>query len=424
MRVRKESLWKRLQWRLEWLTHSAVESLVALLPGPWVFRLGETLGDLAWRLMPRRRKIVTRNLRIAFAGEKTREELEPLVRETFLRTGANLLAVAHTARLSPGRLSEAVEVKGFEHVAAALAVGRGAVVLIPHMGNWEVLSRLRLVLPGKIPSGGFYRPLNNPLMDERVLKRREADGTRMFSKRDSFLQATTFLRENGMLGILADQRVGKQGDLVSFFGRLTRSSPLPSLLARRAKCPMLALSMVTVRPGKWEVRFLPVEAPYTTENSMVALERAMRESPSDAFWFHERWKMHLRWFYPVRRWFGDDTAKGQTPHRALLWLAGAPESWQPPEEWLHPDVVYEVTRYSRDPRPAWVPESGRIHRIEKNIGREALRKRLAEIEDDDDLPLDFILIPDSQADLLEAARREAIPVIALRGSFQPKLPEM
>jgi len=414
MRVRKESLWKRLQWRLEWLAHSGVESLAALLPGPLVFRLGEVLGAFAWRLMPRRRKIVTRNLRIAFAGEKTREELDQLVRETFRRTGGNLLAVAHTSRLSPERLSEVVAIKGFEHVTAALAAGRGAVVLIPHMGNWEVLSRLHLVLPGKIKSGAFYRPLNNPLMDDRVLKRRGADGTRMFSKRDSFLQATTFLRENGMLGILADQRVGKQGDLVSFFGRLTRSSPLPSLLARRAKSPMLALSMVTVRPGKWEVRFLPVEAPYTTEKSAIALERAMRESPSDAFWFHERWKMHLRRFYPVRRWFGDDAAKGQTPHRALLWLAGAPRSWQPPEEWLHPDVAYEAAQHPDAPRPAWLPDSARIHRIEENVDLEALRKRLVEIENDDNLPLDFILMPESQEDLLDAARREAIPVIVLR----------
>lgn len=413
MRVRKESLWKRLQWRLEWLAHSMVESLAALLPGPLVFRLGETLGDLAWHLMPNRRKIVMRNLRIAFAGSKTPEELKKLAQETFRRTGGNMVAVAHTARLPQARLSEVVDVKGIEHVTTAIAGGRGVVVMIPHMGNWEVLSRLHLVLPEGAKLGAFYRPLNNPLMNERVLKRREADGTRMFSKHDSPLQATKFLRENGMLGILADQRVGRQGDLVPFFGRLTRSSPLPGLLARRAKCPMLALSMVTVQPGKWEVRFLPVEAPYTTENSMIALEEAMKVSPSDAFWFQERWKLYLRSFFPLKRWFGDITVKGKTPHRALIWLAGAPSSWQPPEEWLHPDVVYEVAQTSSDPRPTWLSDSIRIHRVGKNADREALQSQLADIDASDELPLDFILTPDSRNDLMEAARRESVPVIAL-----------
>lgn len=414
MRRRKENLWRRLQWRLEWLAHSVVEGLAALLPGPLVFRLGEVMGDLAWRIMPHRRKIVTRNLRIAFAGSKTPEEIEKLVRETFRRTGGNMIAVAHTARMLQNRLSEVVDVKGIEYVTKALAAGGGVVVLIPHMGNWEVLSRLHLVVPPGTKLGAFYRPLNNPLMNERVLKRREADGTRMFSKRDSFLQAAKFLRENGMLGILADQRVGKQGDLVSFFGRLTRSSPLPSLLARRTKCPIVALSMVTVRPGKWEVRFLPVETPYTTENNMIALEQAMKASPSDAFWFQERWKLYIRRFFPLNRWLDDPTAKGKTPHRALIWLAGASESWQPPEEWLHPDVVYEVAQTSTDPRPAWLSNSARIHRVEKNADRETLQNHLADIDASDELPLDFILTPNSREDLMEAARRESVPVIALR----------
>lgn len=414
MRARKESSGKRLQWRLEWLAHSIVEGVAALLPGPWVFRFGEMLGDLAWRLLPQRRKTVLRNLRIAFAGSKTREELEQLVRETFRRTGGNMIAVAHTARMPQNRLSEVVEVKGLEYVTEALAAGRGIVVLIPHMGNWEVLSRLHLVVPPGTRLGAFYRPLNNPLMNERVLKRREADGTRMFSKRDSFLQATTFLRENGMLGILADQRVGKQGDLVSFFGRLTRASPLPGLLARRAKCPIVALSMVTVQPGKWEVEFLPVETPYTTENSMLALEQAMKTSPADAFWFQERWKVYIKRSHSLSRWFGDPTALGKTPHRALIWLADAQEPWQLSEEWLHPDVIYEVVQNPDGPRPSWLSDSARIHRISKHADRAEVQNRLAEIDALDDLPLDFILTPESRSELTEAAKEEAIPVVVLR----------
>jgi len=414
MRARKESSGKRLQWRLEWLAHSIVEGVAALLPGPLVFRLGEMLGDLAWRFLPTRRKTVLRNLRIAFADSKTREELEQLVRETFRRTGGNMIAVAHTARLSRNKLLEVVEVQGLEHVTTALAAGYGVLVMIPHMGNWEVLSRLNVMLPEDTKLGAFYRPLNNPLMNERVLKRREADGTRMFSKRDSFLQATKLLRDNGVLGILADQRVGKQGDLVPFFGRLTRSSPLPNLLARRAKCPMVALSMVTVRPGKWRITFLPVEAPYTTENSMLALEQAMKASPADAFWLQERWKVYIKRSHTLSRWFGDPTARGKTPHRALIWLADVQEPWQPPEEWLHPDVIYEVAQNADQPRPPWLSGSARIHRISKNAQREEVQSRLAEIDASDALPLDFILTPESRSELTEAARQEVIPMVSLR----------
>ena len=82
---------KNLQWRLEWLAHSFIEGIAALLPGTWVFRFGEVIGGLAWHLMRTRRNITLRNLRIAFAGEKDLPALHKMGKETFRRTGANLI---------------------------------------------------------------------------------------------------------------------------------------------------------------------------------------------------------------------------------------------------------------------------------------------------------------------------------------------
>ena len=135
-----------------------------------------------------------------------------------------------------------IAIENLDLLEQALAGGRGVVLLLSHMGNWELLSRIIHFFPKDSKAGAFYRPLNNRLLDERVLARRQADGTRMFSKHDAFHQVASFLRERGIVGILADQRVGGHGELVRFFGRLTRASPLPSLLARRSKSSVLALS--------------------------------------------------------------------------------------------------------------------------------------------------------------------------------------
>jgi KDO2-lipid IV(A) lauroyltransferase len=128
-----------------------------------------------------------------------------------------------------------IHVENIELLEQSLAGGKGVVLLLSHMGNWEILSRLVHFFPRGSKAGAFYRPLNNRLLDKRVLDRRQADGTRMFSKGDNPLHVAGFLREGGIVGILADQRVGHQGELVEFFGRITRASPLPSLLARRSK---------------------------------------------------------------------------------------------------------------------------------------------------------------------------------------------
>lgn len=406
---------KNLQWRLEWLAHSFIEGIAALLPGTWVFRFGEVIGGLAWHLMRTRRNITLRNLRIAFAGEKDLPALHKMGKETFRRTGANLISAAHTARLPADQITSALRLDSFEPLRGALAHGKGVVLLLGHMGNWELLSRMLLLFPAGTIIGAFYRPLNNPLLDARVLKRRQADGTRMFSKRDNPLRVAAFLREGGVAGILADQRAGWQGQLVPFFGRLTRVSPLPSLLARRSKAEVLAMSVICEAPGKWLVTYQPIPHPHDTTRCMHALETAMRASPLDVFWLQERWKVFARPHRPISEWLGSDGQTGEKPHRALFWLADSTTPHKIPETWLHPDVIYEIALQTHATTPDWLPSTAKIHRIPSA----SLRKAVASIDTAAALPLDFILTHGPHPALTRAAATLSIPVICLPATAAP-----
>lgn len=388
-------LWK---WRLEWLAQTGMEKLAGLLPGPFVFRAGEVLGGLAYHFMGSRRRIVLRNLRIAFYGEKELPELRSMVRETFRRTGANLFSALHSTGLTAEQVSGIVELENPERVSDALTRGPGVVLMPSHMGNWEILTRINRKFPPGHANGAFYRPLNNPLLDDRVLAQREAEGCRLFSKRDSFHQATAFLRDGGILGILADQRVGTQGELVRFFGRLTRASPLPGLLARRSKTEVLAMSLATVSPGKWRARYHELNGKIGTASCMEAIERAIKTSPLDYFWLQERWKVYIRPNRTIREWLGPDSLGEGTPHRALLWLPGTPASWKLPDEWTHPDVNYETPPDSSQPVPT---------------DRDGLAKFLSEIDSSRPLPIDYILTCNASKALIKAARRESIPLVSL-----------
>ncbi len=357
--------------------------------------------------------MVSRNLRIAFGDQKSAAEIEAMVRANFRRTGANMLSAAHTAHLSPEKLVKSIRVENLHLMEQAHTEGKGVVLLLAHMGNWEALSRLVYFFPKGLKIGGFYRPLNNPLLDKKILARRQADGSRMFSKKDSFHQATGFLREGGMVGILADQRVGIQGDLMTFFGRLTRASPLPSLLARRVKSKVIALSLTTEAPGKWIIHLQEVALPYSTKNCMEAMEKAMRRSPLDVFWMQERWKIFARRAKPIQDWLGTDDRQGSKPHRALIWLAGAPAHWQVPATWQHADVIYEATLLPEEMPPSWLPESTQIHRIQAPENSSTLRKCIADLDVGSIFPIDFILAPQGSSILAKAARRENIPFISL-----------
>jgi lauroyl/myristoyl acyltransferase len=407
--------WKTLQWRLECLGHSIIEGLAALLPGPWVFRLGEVLGALAWHLLPQRRRTVLRNLRIALCGEMDLPGIDRLARATFRRSGANLVSAAHTARLSPEKLREVLRVENLHLLEDAQARGMGVVLLLAHMGNWELLSRIIHLFPPGSKCGAFYRPLNNPLLDARVLARRQTDGTRMFSKRDPFHEVTKFLRDGGIVGILADQRVGMQGEVVPFFGRLTRATPLPGLLARRAKAEVLALTVVTESPGRWKAVFHPVDSPPNTAHCMAALEAGMKASPADVFWLQERWKVFAGPGISFRKWLNGTAPRSAKPHRAILWHIDAPPDWRLPADWHHPDLSYDLmlppgsdtAALPHEDAPRTVPV------IDRDPSTAALQRHLRAWEFNQALPVDFILAPAPTAALVTAAKREAIPLIHL-----------
>ncbi len=409
-RKRKPKPWK---WRLEWLAQTGIEKVAALLPGPFAFRLGEVLGGLACIFMTTRRQIVLRNLRIAFHGEKDLPELRAMVRETFRRTGANLLSALHSTQLTAAEVSKIVTVENPEKVDDALTRGHGVVLMPSHMGNWEILTRIHRELPPGHRNGAFYRPLNNPLLDKRVLAQRESEGCRLFSKRDSFLQAAAFLREGGILGILADQRSGKHGELVRFFGRLTRASPLPSLLARRSKTQALAMSLATAAPGKWRTCYHPLIGPISTASCIDAIERAIKTSPLDYFWLQERWKVYVHPDHTVRDWLENETSAPGKRHRALLWLPGTPTAWALPEAWTHPDVDYEVVpenaRKTQDPRCLHL----RFHASPAYPSLKNLSTHLAEIDAAAALPIDYILTCKASTELILAARRQSIPLVSL-----------
>ena len=198
-------------------------------------------------------------------------------------------------------------------------------------------------------------------------------------------------------------------------GRLTRSSPLPRLLIRRCGCSAIAISVRTVSPGRWSVRYHPVEEPGDTDACMAAIERAMRESPVDVFWFQDRWKTYLSPEFGIRDWLdGTEARSDRHPHRALIWLAGGSPEWKVPEAWWHGDVRYEFVIEEGIQTPSWITEGAAIHHVPPAASIRDFQRHIVRIDFSRELPLDFILTGNTDEKLRIASQREAIQLIGLK----------
>ena len=411
------SFMRRLQWRLEYAIYLTVEKLIGLLTPRWACRVGGGLGSLVGRLSARHRRIVERNLRIAFAGEKSPAELEALAREVFRKAGANLIASFCTASMTPEALIRVVEIENPEVLTEALSTGKGVIGVLAHMGNWEALAqKFPQVMPPGVQAGDIYRPLSNPLLDARLVATRQRMGLKLFSKSVNPLALASFLRAGGGLGIISDQRAIGIGETVPFFGRLTVCTPLPAVLARRTGARVVGISVTTISQGKWRIKFHPLAGEPTTENCMKLLEVVMKESPADVFWLQDRWKVSLEkpQCLPGKAPKESITwATTQKKRRGLVWLeagAGPVSALQ----YVEPDdLELEYSVPVGAPRPVWLATDAIVYLRPVVDRRRLIAEEINRIDRINALPLDFVHVPDGPDKVIAVCRQMGMPVVII-----------
>jgi len=123
-----------------YLFYRAGSALLAALPLPMLFALGKAAGFCAWLILGKYRCLALRNLTIALGDEKSPQELRRLVRRHFQRLGANLLCSLKIAVMPLDQLAKTVEIDNLDAVHRQLRAGRPVVLVLSHLGNWELIS--------------------------------------------------------------------------------------------------------------------------------------------------------------------------------------------------------------------------------------------------------------------------------------------
>ena len=279
-----------------YVLYRAGSAVAAALPLPFLFAFGQFLGACAWMCSGKYRRLAKRNLAIAFANEKSPRELRRLVRQHFRRLGANLLCSAKLTQMSPEKILERMEVENIEAMAREFRAGVPVVLVLSHLGTWEVFAQLMPKFFGFVRGASVYQGLGNRFIDEHVRRTRSQTGLELFDRHDGFEPVIELLRSGGGVGVLSDQHAGDHGIWTPFFGRLASTSPLPALLAKRTRAAMIAAAVYTTGPARWRMvfteRFDQAGASVAALTSKIneVIEKQIRRAPEDWFWVHNRWK--------------------------------------------------------------------------------------------------------------------------------------
>ncbi|MGZ5020623.1 MAG: lipopolysaccharide heptosyltransferase II, partial [Chthoniobacterales bacterium] len=222
--------------------------------------------------------------------------LRRLARKHFQRLGANLLCSMKVGAMPLEKVAECVAIENGDVIHKELRAGRPVVLVLSHLGSWEIFPQVFMKHFGYAPIGTVYQSLGNRHIDADVQRKRARAGVRLFDRREGFQKTIAHLRSGGLVGILSDQHAGDQGLWTPFFGRLASTTPLGGLLAKRTGAAVVAAAVYANGPAQWRMIFTPrfdslgdsVESITAKANKVIADQ--IRRAPEDWFWVHNRWK--------------------------------------------------------------------------------------------------------------------------------------
>jgi KDO2-lipid IV(A) lauroyltransferase len=218
-------------------------STVKKLPEPVAVRLGRTIADLAWK---RRGKGVQR-LESNYARvvpDASPERLAELSRAGMRSYLRYWMESFRLPAWSPERVKTGFDPKDVHHLTDGIASGRGVVLALPHLANWD-LAGAWVTTKLETPFTTVAERLKPETLYDRFVAYREGLGMEVLphSGGTAFGTLARRLRDGGLVCLVAERDLSASGVEVEFFGEATRMPAGPALLAQQTGALLLPVTL-------------------------------------------------------------------------------------------------------------------------------------------------------------------------------------
>jgi lauroyl/myristoyl acyltransferase/predicted MFS family arabinose efflux permease len=195
-------------------------SLAAALPRRASYRLARALADLAYLLLPEKRRGARANAARVLGDPPGSRRAKALARQMFRSYGlywADFFALNGAFR---GRTGELVRLEGLDRLTGALERGNGVIFVTAHIGSWD-MGGAALAATGGLPDlWAIVEPLTKKQSDYAMTMMREARGLKVIPLGKA-LAVGRALRRNQIVFVVGERLVGAEGVPVRFFGEET-----------------------------------------------------------------------------------------------------------------------------------------------------------------------------------------------------------
>ncbi|MFI6052465.1 phosphatidylinositol mannoside acyltransferase [Streptomyces violascens] len=255
---------------------------VKKLPEPVANGLGRRIADQVWK---RRGKSVLRlesNL-ARVVPDATPERLAALSQAGMRSYMRYWMESFRLPSWSKDRMASGFEPEDVHHLTDALASGRGVVLALPHMGNYD-LAGAWVTTKLDTPFTTVAERLKPETLYDRFVAYRESLGMEVLPHvgGSAFGTLARRLRAGGLVCLVADRDLSASGVEVKFFGEATRMPAGPAMLAQQTGALLLPVTLwyddSPIMKGRVHP---PIEVPETGDRA--SRTSSMAQALADAF---------------------------------------------------------------------------------------------------------------------------------------------
>lgn len=242
------------------LGYSAGWSMIKSMPRGMTQRAFQAVADAATVRNGGGAQQLRKNLRRVVGPAMSELRMDALVGDALRSYARYWLETFRLEGMDHGQVaaSTAANLTGGEHVIAALERGKGLIFALPHSGNWDAAGIWFIKTHG--PFTTVAERLKPESLFDRFVAYRESLGMEVIALTGGQRAPTEVLAErlraNGVICLLADRDLSRNGIEVDFFGEKTRMPAGPALLAATTGATLCAAYPYFVEDG-WGVTFSP-----------------------------------------------------------------------------------------------------------------------------------------------------------------------
>lgn len=200
---------------------SGLLHLIALLPLGVSQLIGRLIGRCIYWSNSRAAKVTATNIALCLPQMSPREQ-KRLARESLQHTGQMIMESPAAWLGAIDRISAWIrEIRNESLVNDAIEAGQGLIVMVPHIGNWELINvyfAMRSPELGDLNRAGLYAPPGKPYMRGIMAEIRGRFGNDMVPTTTRGLVRMYRCMEDGGIAVILPDQVPAHGQFAPFFG--------------------------------------------------------------------------------------------------------------------------------------------------------------------------------------------------------------